>query len=289
MPDGVYGKNPQRLIYENPESFCAYRLKELAPEETIVEITREARALIGSLYSVKEAALTPIYSKHNSPRAKTRSQYCSRLVSQCYAKFGVNLTTNPDYCSPNDLANSELLEPVQNYCRVSDNEHLELIKAEDLGIPLQRMTFRWLKQARKIAMSQRGFEIQNLNDVTEFVITNKEYDKEILSIAKDSGYFEYYTTDRSHNPFRYDYNLLLEKFISENLTLDHLYFEANAAKVYREAQEYNLKISQENYNNFKLKYIFEHVQLYQNILKETYIQEASISRAIEIIKTYSIS
>ncbi|MCV5427512.1 hypothetical protein OFM81_32120, partial [Escherichia coli] len=75
--------------------------------------------LIGSSYSITEAASTQIYK--NTPAKKAnikikpkRSQFCSRLVAQCYSYGGVNIVDNIDYCTPKDIFNSIYLQPIHN-------------------------------------------------------------------------------------------------------------------------------------------------------------------------------
>lgn len=111
--DGVYSKNPQRILVDNINDLKVLRCCDVNSNQ-LEKICDFARNQIGSLYSVAEATLSPVLGK-TEKKASAREQFCSRLVAQAYY-YGANisLVKNPDYCSPADIERSQLLKVVDN-------------------------------------------------------------------------------------------------------------------------------------------------------------------------------
>jgi uncharacterized protein YycO len=100
--DGVYSKNPQRILVDNVHDLKVLRCHGVDSSQ-LEKICDFARNKTGSLYSIAEASLSPVLGK-TEKKASAREQFCSRLVAQSYY-YGANisLVKNPDYCSPADI------------------------------------------------------------------------------------------------------------------------------------------------------------------------------------------
>jgi hypothetical protein len=51
-----------------------------------------------------------VHSVRGGPEPRSAKQFCSRLVARAYASVGVQLVPDKDYCTPEDLRVSPLLE-----------------------------------------------------------------------------------------------------------------------------------------------------------------------------------
>lgn len=105
--EGVASRNIQKLLYDEASPIYVLRLKDSPPESLVEKLVSHARSLVGTRYSLIEAAASsiPEFWKHSGKRASKR-QFCSRLVAQAYASAGVSIVKNPDYCTPDDIKQS---------------------------------------------------------------------------------------------------------------------------------------------------------------------------------------
>ncbi|CAI2318093.1 YiiX/YebB-like N1pC/P60 family cysteine hydrolase [Vibrio parahaemolyticus] len=262
---GVFSKNPQRILLSSKESFKVLRLKDRALYDKLEEICDNARAKVGSLYSTIEA------SKAALPKAaleKSRKQFCSRLVAQSYSENGIDLVVNADYCSPEDLNNSELLEEVQGCVREATEADIEMASREDPNLENQAETFKWLKLART-HLKKEGADIQTINDVSKHLFKDRSSDKRICKFMESTKYLKLYNADRRLNSYRYNTNEFTAKM---QTVLNHDELIASEIELNRRELERHRKsitIARQNYSNFSLKFTRLHVKLYRNILLET--------------------
>jgi len=275
MPDGVYSENPQRMVFDSPNDFRALRFKANLAEETIEKIANEARFLTGNLYSVREALATKYFGNSDTP-SKTRYQFCSRLVAQCYASVGINIVKNPSYCSPNDINKSTSLIAVVNYSREASEYELKLIEGIDPSVLLQKMTFEWLEKTRDLALRFKLKEVFTMNDVTKLLIFNPELDEKVSQFVIDSGYLDYFNVDRNLHPYRYDVDLYHAKVMKTALSL--IDEEEKMNHIARKHYSSNIQNAQENYKNYRLKFTRLHIELYRNLLEEERVRSNVIDK-----------
>ncbi|OSI73814.1 hypothetical protein BSZ21_06395 [Bradyrhizobium canariense] len=103
---GVQARNLQRELFEDDEKAFHFRLKIPPDRKVLEQIVDYARSEIGARYSKIEAARSVAAIR----RPRSRRQFCSRLVARVYKMAGIELVSDADYCSPEDLRLSPLLK-----------------------------------------------------------------------------------------------------------------------------------------------------------------------------------
>ncbi|GAB1259859.1 YiiX/YebB-like N1pC/P60 family cysteine hydrolase [Aurantivibrio plasticivorans] len=275
--EGVFSKNPQRILVSSEEGFKVLRLKDASLRSKLNRVCDNARTKVGSLYSITEASMSVL---PNNLERTSRKQFCSRLVAQSYSQAGISLVDDANYCTPEDLNNSPLLEVVNNCVREATEKDLEMVSRADPNIENQAETFKWLNLSRK-HLKKEGAEIQTINDVSEHLSKNNSSDKRICKFINSTRYLKLYNIDRSLNPYRYSNQEFIEKLQS---ALNHGEILANEIELNRtelERHEKSLKIARYNYHNVKLKFTKLHIQLYRRLLLETECR-------LKVIKKYPL-
>jgi hypothetical protein len=273
---GVFSKNPQRILKDKKSSFKVLRSKTPLSELTLKKICDDSRSKVGSIYSKIEAGKSIL---PNNKAGSNTKQFCSRLVAQSYYKAGIIIVANVDYCTPEDINQSLLLEEVLDCVKQATDADLEMAEKFDPNIQNQEETLKWLKSTRKL-LKTKNVDIQTINDVTEYLSKDNSEDKRICKYIESTKYLNLYKVDRNLNPYRYcekEFNTYFETLIDANKALT---FELNLnfSEIDRHSQ--NLRVHRDNYNKFKLKYTKLHIKLCRNILKENY-------QRLKVIKQYS--
>ena len=199
----VFTENPQRLIFENIDDCKVLRLKSSLSQNDIQTIISFLQSNISISYSLKEAVLTRIY-ENTDILAKEGEQFCSRLVAQAFRKIGVSLVKNPDYCTPESLNSSELLEVVPNAIREATIEDIRLSETPSQIDRNRIETHKWLEKVTILAKKE-NFKISDQNSVTKFLVTYPQYDKKACKYIKETSYLTQYKQDEVVNPWRYKY------------------------------------------------------------------------------------
>jgi len=260
MPDGVYSKNPQRLLFDSSDDIRVLRVRGGLTSQQKINIERIARAWVGALYS-KSEAIAVVVRKLRKPN-NSQKQFCSRLVAQCYQEAGIQIVPNTDYCSPNDLALSQMLHAIpDSVVEASETEIKFANEKIDYNIKIQRCTFTWLAKARALAKRRGLGEIARQSDVGKLIFENPSLDKVICNYIRSSGYLDYVDVDRSINPFRYDKALFLEKFPTEAELRHAIAVEQDVNATEIERHGYNYQVAKSNLgvlNNEYHRLVFLH-------------------------------
>lgn len=204
---GVHAQNIQRLLLENSSELKVLRLKDHINKEHINKTCDFARTLIGTEYSVKEAITTKFKP---SEAIKENRQFCSRLVAKSFMHADIQLVENTDYCSPEELNQSEELSEICNCLRVANEAEVAFSKDEARN-PLKKqeeVTNDILQQARDLTNK----DIQTFEQLTQFVLDNTQYDKQICEIFEQSGYLNLWEQDINNCPWRYEFSKFKEAF-----------------------------------------------------------------------------
>ncbi|PJI85993.1 permuted papain-like amidase YaeF/Yiix C92 family enzyme [Yoonia maricola] len=190
--EGVHSANTQRLFFEQHNTVFALRFRDGLNTSAATDICKYVRERIGSEYSTWEAGRAwKGLGKEGSPK-----QFCSRLVAQAYAANGFSLVKNSNFCTPNDLLNSDQLIEVGNATVDVTDEEFENWQKHPSGLDLMRQsTNHILNGARKIDDS-----IQHLSDVDRLVLEHPEYDEAITQLYAESGFLDVWKTDHDINP-----------------------------------------------------------------------------------------
>lgn len=191
--DGVHARNVQKILYEDHCAIYIMRPKEALPPQTIKKIVDYARSLTGTPYSL-------------TSRDK---QYCSRMVATAYAKGGIHLVENMDFCSPGSLKKSSLLYQVEPAC-IQINEDDDLVNFEFDTTEIMRTVIQSL--LKKIA--EIDSKVLNLNDVDDLSIKRPELDQVISAALSASGYLAVWRIDQERFPWRFSPIQIIELYVS---------------------------------------------------------------------------
>jgi hypothetical protein len=254
---GVHSANIQRLLFDKPS-----RVKVLRPNVPSAAATASmyARAQIGKGYSIKEAVRTKIGSK----RKKENKQFCSRLVAESYEFAGVKVVNNPSYCSPKDINQSIFFEEITGVSRLATEDEINFAKSFN---PIQRqmeITNRILSEARLITKSN----IQTLEELTLYVVSNPSCADSIVDVYQKSGYLTMWQYEMEQNPWRYNGGLFMALPISQEEKVNLAKFEADSAKKQLELYAYNYAAYEQLGKNAWTSYISMNLSLYENIINQ---------------------
>ena len=198
--EGVHSRNTQRLHFEEECSVYALRLRARITTTQLTDVLTFLRCHIGTEYSVCEAVRTVVGSR----RRWSTKQFCSRLIAQAFSSAGIQLVSDPNYCSPADLQRSKLLEAIPNVTIPVGDAEAQFFKSRaDIPQLMRDATNALLDGARK---SDAG--IQNLNDLDLYLAHHPEKDTDFSQLLVDSGYLTIWKIEREKNPWQYDLRVM---------------------------------------------------------------------------------
>ncbi|MDX8521760.1 YiiX/YebB-like N1pC/P60 family cysteine hydrolase [Mesorhizobium dulcispinae] len=193
--DGVQARNLQRELFEDDEKVFHFRLKEPPSREVLSKVIDYARAEIGARYSLAEAIRT--VSRTRKPR--TRRLFCSRLVARVYREVGIDLVPDADYCSPEDLRVSSLLEEVPTETETVSAEEVEWWRGRENPISATHQAQNAvLDAARSVDPG-----VENFNDLYSLLAKRPDADPVIAAALRQSGYLDLWRTEVDLHPWRY--------------------------------------------------------------------------------------
>ena len=177
--DGVHSNNTQRLFFEPNWPVHVLRLKEELDPIIAKRICDYVRERIGAEYSTKNALMAVV----NLSDKNSHKQFCSRLVAKAYEEAGLPLVSNPDACTPANVANSDALLEVSNtLIDISDEEITAWKNHLDTTQLMRESTNTVLDAIRELDPS-----IQRIDDAIGLAMLRPYLDATITSIFKDSG------------------------------------------------------------------------------------------------------
>jgi hypothetical protein len=197
---GVQARNLQRELFEDNEKAFQFRLKNPPDRKVLEQIVDYARSEIGARYSISEAARSVAAVR----RPRSRRQFCSRLVARVYKMAGIELVSDADYCSPEDLRLSPLLKelPVE----------FEPVSAEELawtsGRPNPIQAMHDAQSAVLDAARSVDPEVENFNDLYGLLVRRPEADQVIAAALESSGYLDIWKMEVEGHPWRYSNGLM---------------------------------------------------------------------------------
>lgn len=198
--DGVQARNLQRELFADGEQAFHFRLKIPPERQVLAEVIDYARAEIGARYSILEAAksLSPLRG------LSSRKQFCSRLVARVFKQAGIELVSDTDYCTPEDLRRSPLLEGLAvEFEPVTVEDHAWM---DDVPNPVRAMHVAQnavLEAARSVDP-----KVENFNDLYALLVTHPEADQVIANALMSSGYLELWKKEVDWHPWRYTSGLM---------------------------------------------------------------------------------
>lgn len=253
---GVHSNNIQRLLFKNESHAEVCRVLDKSYAYKAVKF---ARYQIGTSYSVKEAVRTknPLYKGE-----KLNRQFCSRLVAQSYEYAGLKLVDNSDYCTPKELQKSSHTNTIFGCLRLAEEREIEFANSDS---PIQKqteITNLILKAVRELT----GSDIQNFENLHQFVINNPTHDAEITNIVINSGYLTMFDYEFTQNPWRYDGQLFLSLDIDESYKKEAAEFELESAENQAKLYSQNHLMFQNVRGRIPLRYFKMQKYLYKNLI-----------------------
>lgn len=200
--EGIQARNIERLEYEDVCSIHLMRLKEAITDEKKLQIENFARERIGQQYNTSQAFMAGLKQRgiiKNGPAEK--GMFCSRLVAEAFESVGIKLVSDSQYCTPDDLLRSPMLEEIRNISVVVSNEEFIPVKefGRDFDQEMRDKTNKLLENVRKI-----NSKIETLNDIDLFLINNPAQDGAILAAFEESGYLTHEDEIFKATPYLYD-------------------------------------------------------------------------------------
>lgn len=223
---GVYSRVPNRVYVHDLEHLLVLRPKKNLTSKETQDLCTYARNLSGSAYSIREAIIAG--SNHKPEYTLTRSQFCSRLVAQAYAKIGVNISQNIDYCSPADIEKSTFFNKLNGMVHQGQQDEIDFVNKGGTHADHAKRAVKWVRKAKKILFKNNihtiicpqtsaQIKISTINDIYFAVLQNEdksEIDKEIASAMLELGYNLAPFDDQKYNPYRYSYSNFCEVYRS---------------------------------------------------------------------------
>ena len=194
--EGVQARNLQREFFQDDEEVFAFRLRKALPLAAITRVIDFARSEIGTRYSKAEAARSVL----GGPKPRNERQFCSRLVARAYASVGVQLVSDEDYCTPEDLRVSPLLIELDDLAETVSPEEIAALDARPN--PLQMM--RDANNAVLAAGRRLDPRVENFGDLDRIVREHPEWDSVIAQAYRDSGFLDLWKHELHAHPYRYD-------------------------------------------------------------------------------------
>ncbi|WP_317973766.1 hypothetical protein [Novosphingobium pituita] len=198
--DNVHAYNIQRELFGPDDQVFVLRLRSPIEAASLDLVTDFVRSKIGTRYSAIEAGR----SLRGSGGPRNNREYCSRLIARAFAAGGISLVSDPDYCTPQELLDSPLLEPLSDMLELVSPEELAARAARPNPVAgMQDCTDAVLEEARTLAP-----QIETLSDVLELLVIQPEHDARIAKVFRDSGYLDMWRYDLKANPWHYNLDVL---------------------------------------------------------------------------------
>jgi hypothetical protein len=264
----VFTENVQRLIFDKADDCKVLRFKSILTKEQQEKMNFFLRDQIGVRYSIKEAIQIPFFSM-TKKTTEDSGQFCSRLVAQAYQSVDINLVTNPNYCTPENLNSSEYLHDIPDVIRIATSEDIEIYERPSQIKENQIQTYIWLDKVAELAKKE-NFKIYKQNDVGMFLLEHPSYDDEVCSYVRNTNYLENYKQDEIVHPFRYVCDSRGMVNIAEE-------FDTNLSELKRHATNY--LVCKKNYESTKFSYCSMLKDLSENLIKQC-------SQRLEVLKEY---
>ncbi|MCI0911814.1 YiiX/YebB-like N1pC/P60 family cysteine hydrolase [Pseudomonas putida] len=291
VPRGVFSKSGQRLMLAKASQCTVLRSRRPLTDQQLEKICAYARSQVGSLYALNEAIL--MLPRRWMKLETTKKQFCSRLVALAYAEIDydfINLRS-PSYCTPGQLSRVKAFERVQGVVRRASAEEIEFEKTFDPTQKNAEDTFEWLAKVRKMVGSDPAlkaeFDIQTIGDVATFLLQRPEYDAKVVSFLHENDYLTYYDHDVGINKHRYNPIWMTQvlrampdkqSFIDQEIGKEISLIEHHPQNIFNGVS---------NYLETGLRFTYEHLKLYTNILTGAYVRLQHIAIACEAVGMHS--
>ncbi|MEQ9230514.1 MAG: YiiX/YebB-like N1pC/P60 family cysteine hydrolase [Cyclobacteriaceae bacterium] len=272
---GVQSNNLQRVLISQKDDAKVLRLKSDSRSTKTQNAEVFARRLVGTAYSTDEAKISHL--KLESEAKEPNRQFCSRFVAQAYSNAGVNLVDNPDYCTPEDLLQSDLLIPVDDCLRVATDKEIEFANSENPMDEQTKIHNKIFDKARVLT----GNDVQTFEQLNESIIEFPEIDVEMTEFVRKSGYLDMMEWDEKKNPQHYDPKKLVEYYKDPNQILEvALRFASIEAKM-RERIEMTISHLIQLNKVYPREYFNMEIELYHKLIEYSRKRETAAINALK--------
>lgn len=263
---GVGAQNIQRLGFENMNDSVVLRLANPVSELLLEIMFVWARRIVGMEYSLREALLVEASREGNHPHDR---QFCTRYVAQAYQMLGVDIVANPNYCSPQDILNSDRLQRQGSCLRRVTPFDLKICNDQSDVINDQTIiNAEILKSARKIL----GIDVQTLESAIIELAKQPNKDAEMTDMLTASGYLQLYDRLYSENKWLIDKDAFRQEYIDDISQLNAINQVRQDSEFNRRMYLLNLASLQFMYSKYPLRFIKEHMDLYQKLVDTMEVQ-----------------
>ncbi|RZK44673.1 MAG: hypothetical protein EOO61_02955 [Hymenobacter sp.] len=201
--DGVHSETLQRLGFEQINDALVLRLKTPVSMTSLDSVMNFARSKVGTDYASREEVVRSFADRDASAQEQNR-QYCTRLVAQAYSAAGITLVANADYCTPMDIEQSAELEIIPDCLQLASAEQKQWVQEADKGNTIiakqANITAHFLKQVQQLTSA----DLQTLEQVDDYLVSDQTYDKQIADLLTTSGYLKIGDEEKAQNPWYYN-------------------------------------------------------------------------------------
>lgn len=212
----VQSVNPSRILYENINDAIVLRLKNASPQ-----MIKAACIYASSQFGKEYGSARSILRKPTEDRESNR-QLCTRLVAQSYEYGGVKIVDDPNYCTPKEIEESDLLDIVSNPLKEASQDDIKFAVSD--GIMKDQGGYN--KQSdiiSKLYADLRsvcdGSDIQEEGQLVDFLINNPQYDSKVYNILKQSQYFLLWQEHKKTHPEEFSIDELKKKYSDDALSM----------------------------------------------------------------------
>jgi hypothetical protein len=253
----VISFNLQRKLVEKKEYVCVLRLKDDVSPEVMENIILNARINVGMSYSIDDAK--GIVSEKYRP-GNLRRQTCTRFVAQAFEKAGIRLVENANFCSPEELLKSELLVEVEDVLHEAEEKDIAYANSESVLTKQHEIIKDVLLKAREATKS----DIQEINELKDYVIQHPEYDETIATIFTESGYLDLWREEEARMPHHYDLKKFVDYYGKDVLEAAQIIIETSQLELMR-YMFCHFQLSQDMKKFGHLKVVKMFTDLYENL------------------------
>lgn len=265
---GVHSINLQRATYKYPDDVLILRYNKEDFEDIIKDVLNFARQKIGTEYSSTEARIARLSEQIEAK--DVNRQFCTRFVAQAYSNSGVNVVSNPDYCSPKDLCDSGFFESIIGCLVEGKKEEIEY--ANEKENPISQQT-DITNQIFEFARGLSGKDIQTFEQLSKYVLDNRDKEPEIRDYIRNSGYLTIWKIDIENNPWYYDYDIALEHWKDPNQKKQVGKLFVISEQNIRYRFEVSLTSMSICYGLYEQEYFRDQVKLYGKLIELSKIRE----------------
>lgn len=285
---GVFSKNPQRLLVDNPDHLAIYRSKTPLSHEVQDKVCEYAQSKIGSLYAISEAAL--MLPMRLLSIKESKGQFCSRLAACSYQYAGYDLKNlrDPNFCSPRQLSLCKAFQRVEGVVREASQAEIAFAQTPDPVIKNFAATYEWLNKVRDLVnddpVLSRSYDIQAQNDVTELLLEHPELDATITGFMRNTEYLTFFDYDRRVNPYRYSRISMLNKIKEFPFNADS-FLQKELGKEPRQFMRFENNIVGiiHNIKLHRLDFFLENLKLYRNLMNECLVRMEILAFGFDLI------